>query len=43
MEALYFGNDEAWWRERPTNKSGPWIMAVRFAAARLLLVCFLAC
>jgi hypothetical protein len=27
MEAIYFGNDEAWWRERPANKTGPWIMA----------------
>ena len=27
MESLYFGSDEAWWRERPANKTGPWIMA----------------
>eukprot|EP00930_Biecheleria_cincta_P032041 TRINITY_DN22230_c0_g1_i1.p1 TRINITY_DN22230_c0_g1~~TRINITY_DN22230_c0_g1_i1.p1 ORF type:complete len:516 (-),score=59.96 TRINITY_DN22230_c0_g1_i1:58-1605(-) len=27
MEAIYFGNDETWWRERPANKTGPWIMA----------------
>jgi hypothetical protein len=27
MESLYFGSDEAWWREMPANKSGPWIMA----------------
>ena len=26
MEALYFGND-IWWREKPANSTGPWIMA----------------
>jgi hypothetical protein len=29
MEAIYFGNDSNWWREKPAadNKLGPWIMA----------------
>ena len=27
MEAIYFGSDANWWRERPANKTGPWIMA----------------
>ena len=29
MEAIYFGNDSGWWREKPAddNKLGPWIMA----------------
>ena len=29
MEAIYFGNDSGWWREKPAddNKLGPWVMA----------------
>eukprot|EP00039_Didymoeca_costata_P007291 m.98259 g.98259 ORF g.98259 m.98259 type:complete len:429 (+) comp13628_c0_seq1:533-1819(+) len=27
MEAIYFGNDVRWWKDPPTNTTGPWIMA----------------
>ena len=29
MEAIYFGNDSGWWREKPAddNNLGPWVMA----------------
>eukprot|EP00039_Didymoeca_costata_P025457 m.13428 g.13428 ORF g.13428 m.13428 type:complete len:538 (-) comp4851_c0_seq1:153-1766(-) len=27
MEAIYFGSDTHWWIKKPTNGTGPWIMA----------------